>query len=70
MKKKIETTYEQRELILGALLIYEIYLRTGNAVCTYGLSPRTAKDAKRLENKLKKIHFAKAKTKKPKRKAK
>ena len=55
--KKVELTYDERELVLGALMIYERYLRTGKAICNYGKSPRTAKEVLRLEKRMKKVHF-------------
>lgn len=59
--KKVELSYDERELVLGALQVYEEYLRTGKAVCTYGKSPIAAKETATLEKKMRKIHFGKDK---------
>lgn len=60
-KEKIEMSYDDRELVLGALTVYERYLRTGKAICTYGKSPITAKETAALEKKIRNIHFKKVK---------
>ncbi len=61
-KKKIPLSNDDRELILGALGIYEIYLRIGSVKCSYGKSPRTAKDVKKLDKRMRDIHFGKGNT--------
>lgn len=55
--EQIKTSYDEREIILGALYVYERYLRTGKVICTYGKSPITAKRTAKLDKKIRNIHF-------------
>lgn len=59
MNKTFVLSYNQRELIIGALSVYADYLVKPQVKRTYPKSPVTAKDTLRLENKFRKAHFKK-----------